>query len=76
MIIVGLTGGIGTGKTEVSKILRDLGAEIISADDVGHEAYRRGTKGWQQVVEEFGEGVLAPDGEVDRGKMGAVVFEN
>ena len=58
----------------MSKVLKDLGAEIISADELGHEAYRRGTEGWRQVVREFGESVLKPGGEVDRSKLGAVVF--
>ena len=74
MLVIGLTGGIGTGKTAVSKVLRELGAEVIDADSIGHETYRRGSAGWDEVVEAFGEGVLAPDGEVDRGKLGAIVF--
>jgi dephospho-CoA kinase len=74
MLIIGLTGGIGTGKSEVSKVLRGLGAEIISADELGHEVYRRGSKGWREVVDEFGKGVLSPSGEVDRSGLGAMVF--
>ena len=76
MLVIGLTGGIATGKTEVSKVLRDLGAEVISADEAGHESYRSGTEGWREVVAEFGEGILAPGGEVDRGKLGTIVFED
>ena len=76
MLVVGLTGGIGTGKTLVSGRLEELGAVIINADAVGHEAYRPGTEGWQTVVEAFGEGVLTPSGEVDRGKLGAIVFND
>ena len=76
MFIIGLTGGIGTGKTEVAKLLRDLGAEVIGADGVAHEVYKRGAAGWKEVVAEFGEGVLAPDGEVDRAKLGAIVFQD
>ena len=74
MLVIGLTGGIGTGKTEVAGILRALGAEIISADEVGHEVYMRGTEGWREVVEAFGEEFLAPNGEVDRAKLGGSVF--
>ena len=76
MLIVGLTGGIGTGKTEVAKILRELGAEIISADEAAHEAYRSGTDGWREVVGEFGDGILGPDGEVDRVSLGVIVFDD
>ena len=74
MLVIGLTGGIGTGKTEVSKILEELGAEVIHADILGHEVYRAGTEAWHEVVEAFGEGVLGPTGEVERRKLGAIVF--
>ena len=74
MRVIGVTGGIGTGKTEVSKILECLGAEVINADLVGHEAYEPHTEGWGAVVEAFGEKVLGTGGEVDREKLGAIVF--
>jgi dephospho-CoA kinase len=74
--VVGLTGGIGTGKTEVAGILRGLGAEVLSADHLAHETYLRGTKGWQEIVDEFGQRVLAPDGEIDRKNLGAMVFQH
>ena len=74
MFVVGLTGGIGTGKTEVSKLLQELGAAVVDADKVAHEVYRRGAPGWHEVVAEFGERILAPDGEVDRAKLGDIVF--
>ena len=54
MKIIGLTGGIGTGKSTVSRFLAELGAVIISADAVGHEAYQAGTEGWREVVAAFG----------------------
>ena len=76
MFVIGLTGGIGTGKTEVTKIVRSLGAEVIGADEMAHHTYSRGSDGWTEVVAEFGEGVLAPDGEVDRSKLGAIVFQD
>ncbi len=76
MIVIGLTGGIGTGKTEVSKILRGLGSEIIDADLLGHEVYRPHTQAWREVVEAFGEDVLTHDGEVDRKRLGAIVFND
>lgn len=71
---IGLTGGIGSGKSTVAAILEELGARIISADKVGHEVYLPQTEGWRRVVEAFGEGILAADGSVDRRRLGAVVF--
>ena len=74
MFVIGLTGGIGTGKTQVSRVLRELGAKVINADLLGHEAYRPNTQGWKEIVDTFGEGILAPSGEVDRKALGAIVF--
>ena len=76
MLIIGLTGGIGTGKTQVANILEDLGAAIVNADLLGHEVYTPDTDGWREVVDAFGEDVLTPEGEVDRGKLGALVFSD
>ena len=76
MFVIGLTGGIGTGKTLVSNILEELGAAIVNADLLGHEVYKPDTEGWQEVVESFGDGVLTPDREVDRRKLGAIVFSD
>lgn len=76
MRVIGLTGGIGTGKTVVSQILRELGAQVIDADRVGHEAYQPGTEAWQAVVQEFGQDILQPSGEIDRKRLGAVVFSD
>lgn len=74
MLVVGLTGGIGTGKSEVTRALASLGASVIDADRVGHEAYRPHHGVWQEVVQAFGEEILQPDGEVDRKALGAIVF--
>lgn len=74
MLTIGLTGGIGSGKSEASGILRELGAVVIDADLVGHETYRSGEPGWDQVVEAFGDEVVGPDGEIDRGRLGRIVF--
>jgi dephospho-CoA kinase len=74
MKILGLTGGIGAGKSVVAEILARLGAVIIDADRVGHETYLPGTPGWQQVVAEFGRDVVAADGTIDRKRLGAQVF--
>ncbi|MQF70256.1 dephospho-CoA kinase [SAR202 cluster bacterium AD-804-J14_MRT_500m] len=72
--VIGLTGGIGTGKTQVSKILAHMGAQIINADQLGHESYRAGTDGWQQIVDTFGKGIVKSDGEIDRRALGDRVF--
>lgn len=74
MVTIGLTGGIGSGKTVVAHILADLGAHVIDADAVGHAVYRPGTPGWQQVVDAFGREIVTPEGTIDRKKLGAVVF--
>jgi dephospho-CoA kinase len=76
MLVIGLTGGIGTGKSEVSRILKELGAEVIDADRVGHEAYSAHTAIWCEVVDTFGERVLGPAGEIDRKQLGAIVFSD
>ncbi len=76
MITIGLSGGIGSGKTEASRILQEMGAEVIIADQVGHQAYEPHTDAWKQVVETFGEDILQPDGQIDRRKLGGIVFSN
>ena len=75
MLVIGLTGGIGTGKSLVSRMLQEHGATIIDADLVGHEAYTPHTETWQVVVDTFGD-VLAEDGQIDRRKLGAIVFSD
>ncbi|MCS7207469.1 MAG: dephospho-CoA kinase [Dehalococcoidia bacterium] len=75
-MVIGVTGGIGTGKSTVTRILRELGAVVIDADALGHEAYRPGTQAWQEVVEAFGTDILLPSGEVDRKRLGAIVFND
>jgi dephospho-CoA kinase len=74
MRVIGLTGGIGSGKSTVARILAELGAEVISADLVGHEVYRPGTPGFEQVTAAFGREVVGEDGTVDRRKLGGIVF--
>ena len=74
MLVIGLTGSIGTGKSEVTRVLQELGAEVINADQVGHEAYTPHTESWNAVVDAFGRDILQPDGEIDRRKLGAIVF--
>jgi len=72
--VVGLTGGIGAGKSTVASLLAELGAEVIDADRIGHQAYRPGSEGFARVVEAFGPGVVGPDGAIDRRALGALVF--
>lgn len=74
MLKVGLTGGIGAGKSEVSRLLAGYGAVLIDADRIAREVVEPGTPGLAAVVEEFGTGVLAPDGTLDRPGLGAIVF--
>ncbi|MFE2230642.1 dephospho-CoA kinase [Streptomyces kronopolitis] len=74
MVKVGLTGGIGAGKSEVSRLLASYGAVIVDADKIAREVVEPGTPGLAAVVAEFGEGVLTPDGTLDRPKLGGIVF--
>jgi dephospho-CoA kinase len=76
MKIIGLTGGVGSGKSTVSQFLAELGAVIIDADKVGHEALKPDTEIWRDVVSAFGNQILTPDGEIDRRKLGRIVFGN
>lgn len=74
MLKVGLTGGIGAGKSEVSRLLVEHGAVLIDADRIAREVVEPGTPGLAAVVEAFGSDVLAPDGSLDRPALGAIVF--
>ncbi|MER6996425.1 dephospho-CoA kinase [Streptomyces sp. NPDC000410] len=74
MLKVGLTGGIGAGKSEVSRLLVSYGAVLIDADLIAREVVAPGTPGLAAVVEAFGPGILAPDGTLDRPKLGSIVF--
>lgn len=76
MFVVGITGGIGTGKTFVSRRLEELGAVIVNADLLGHEVYAPQTEGWHAVVDAFGERIVAADGEIDRRALGGIVFSD
>ena len=74
MLTIGLTGGIGSGKSVVADLLQRQGASIIDADRLGHEAYAPHSEAWRRVVEAFGEDILTAEGEIDRRKLGAIVF--
>jgi dephospho-CoA kinase len=73
---VGLTGGIGAGKSEVSRLLAFYGAVVIDADKIAREVVEPGTEGLAAVVEAFGEDILTPDGALDRPKLGSIVFND
>ena len=75
-LTIGLTGGIGSGKSTVAKMLEDLGATVIHADAVGHEVYLPQTVGWRRVTEAFGSAIVKPDQTIDRQKLGAIVFRD
>ena len=71
---VGLTGGLGAGKSTVAALLAEHGAVIIDADALAREVVRAGTPGFAAVVERFGPGVVRPDGELDRARLAEIVF--
>ncbi|WP_085873553.1 MULTISPECIES: dephospho-CoA kinase [unclassified Nocardioides] len=73
---VGLTGGIASGKSTVSAILAELGAVVIDADKLAREVVQQGTPGLAQVVEAFGPEILTEDGDMDRAKVGSIVFND
>ncbi len=74
MHIIGLTGGIGTGKSTVAGVLAELGAVVIDADKVGHDVLKPNSPIWQQLVREFGNEILKPDGEIDRQTLARISF--
>ncbi len=74
MLRVGLTGGIGSGKSEVSRRLAARGAVVVDADKIAREVVEPGTPGLAEIVEAFGEDVIRPDGTLDRERLGAIVF--
>ena len=76
MKAIGITGGIGTGKSTVARRLAQLGAKVIDADVVGREAMKPGTPLWHKVVDVFGEEILGPDRVIDREKLGGRVFRD
>lgn len=76
MYIIGLTGNIATGKSTVCAILEQLGARVVDADKVAHVVLKRGSPAWRSVVDAFGYDILQADGNVDRRKLGAVVFND
>ena len=76
MVIAGLTGGIATGKSTVSSILREAGAIIIDADAIARDAVKKDLPAWHEIVRIFGKEILLPDGEIDRIRLGDIIFRD
>lgn len=76
MLRIGLTGGIACGKTTVARMLSELGCKLINADAVGHEVIRKPQPAYHEIIEAFGSGVLGADGEIDRTRLGRLVFSD
>jgi dephospho-CoA kinase len=74
MLLVGLTGGIGAGKSTVAAMLEERGARVIDADDLARRAVRGGTTAFDRIVERFGGKIVGADGELDRGALASIVF--
>lgn len=74
MLLIGLTGGIGSGKSTVSRLLADRGAVVIDADAVYHELIQPGRPGFEPLVAEFGPDILGSDGHIDRARLADLVF--
>src|SRR5215467_13133947 len=74
MLLVGLTGGIGSGKSTVARLLQERGAVVLDADEFARAAVVSGSPGLRSVVERFGPEILTPDGELDRPKLASIVF--
>lgn len=76
MFLVGLTGGIASGKSTVAKLLADRGAAVVDADEIARMVVEPGTEAWSKIVEHFGKTVLGPDQRINRPLLGRIVFED
>lgn len=74
--VIGLTGGIASGKSTVSSMLTDLGAEVIDADEISHQVTVKGSRGLRQITDKFGRRVLNTDGSLNRKKLGRIIFHD
>ena len=74
MIVAGLTGGIGTGKSTVSAIFEEAGAIIVDADKIAREVVEKGRPAWQKIVKHFGRDILLPNGNIDRKRLADIIF--
>ncbi|WP_342488976.1 dephospho-CoA kinase [Bacillus sp. FSL P4-0248] len=75
-LVIGLTGGIASGKSTVSQMIKEQGIRVVDADVIAKEAVAKGTPALQQIVQTFGEDVLLPNGELNRQQLGAVIFSD
>ena len=76
MIVAGLTGGIGTGKSTVAKIFEEAGAIVIDADKIAKEAVKKGSPAWRKIVNHFGRDILLPEGEINRKHLADIIFND
>ena len=76
MRVIGLTGGLGSGKSTVSQFLQELVAVILDADKVGHKTYLPDTPAWTDLIEAFGQEIVGADREIDRKKLGPIGFSD
>jgi dephospho-CoA kinase len=76
MVVVGLTGGIGTGKTTAAGLLGDRGADVVDCDDLGRLVVEPGGRAYDGVVSRFGPGIVRPDGQLDRAVLASIVFND
>ena len=74
--VLGLTGGVGMGKSTAARQLKKVGLPVVDSDDLAREAVQPGTEGLAEIADEFGEGFLKPDGSLDRDKMASTVFQD
>jgi len=76
MIVIGVTGSFGSGKSTVCRILAGLGSAVVDADRLAHETYRPHTRTWQEIIDAFGKDVLGPGEEIDRPRLGQIAFSD
>lgn len=76
MKIIGLTGGIGSGKSTVARFLAEIGAVVINLDEVGHDVLKKGSVAYKKTIGEFGKGILDANGEINRARLGQIVFHD
>ncbi|WP_426004592.1 dephospho-CoA kinase [Bacillus sp. DWP3-1] len=75
-LVIGLTGGIASGKSTVSQMIKEQGIRVVDADVIAKEAVSKGTPALHHIVQTFGEGVLLPNGELNRQQLGAIIFSD
>lgn len=76
MVVIGITGGLASGKTEVSRMFKRLGAKVLNADIIAHRALYKNTRPYRQVIKLFGQEIVNRDGSINRKKLGRIVFSS